>query len=87
MNKSKFYATYNRECYVKGYGRKFYKKGIELIDVTDCNGEMIVEKMNVVLTKALEKCLDLESKTKIEFEAVLTENKISYISNVRVLKM
>ena len=44
MNKSKFYATYNGECYVEGYGRKLYKKGIELINVTDCNGEIIIKK-------------------------------------------
>ncbi len=83
MNNSKFYATYNGECYVEGCGRKLYKKGIELINVTDCNGEIVIEKTRKNLTKALEECLTLESGTKIEFEAVLTENEISYISNVK----
>ena len=83
MNKSKFYAIYNGECYIEGYGRKLYKKGIELINVTDCNGKIIIEKTRKNLTKALEKCLTLERGTKIEFEAVLTENEISHISNVK----
>ena len=83
MNKSKFYAIYNRQCYVKGYGRKLYKKGIELIDITDCNGVVIAEKTNIPLTKALEKCLEFASGTKIVFDAVLTDNKIFYISSVK----
>ena len=85
MNKLKFYATYNGKCYVKSYGRKFYKKGVELINIENCNGKIIIEKVNMAITKALEKCLDLANGTKIEFEAVLIEDKISYISNVRVL--
>lgn len=83
MNKSKFYATYNGQCYVKGCGRKFYKRGIELIDITDCSGKIIIERTRKDLTKALEKCLELKSGTKIEFEAMLVENEISYISSVR----
>lgn len=85
MNKSKFYAIYNGQCYVKGYGRKFYKKGVELINIEDCNGKIVIEKVRNHLTKALEKCLDFVSGTKIEFDAVLTDNAISYISNVKIV--
>ena len=85
MNKSKFYATYNGQCYIKGYGKKFYKRGIELVDVEDCNGKIVIDKVNMTMTKELEKCLNLANGTKIKFDAVLTEDKISYISNVRIL--
>lgn len=84
MDKIKLYATYNGQCYLKGYRGKFYRKGVELIDIEDCNGNIVVEKTRKNLTKALEKCLDLVSGTKIEFEAVLNDNDISYISNVKV---
>ena len=85
MNKSKFYATYNGQCYIKGYGRKFYKRGIELINIEDCNGKIVIEKARNNLTKALEKCLGFVSGAKIEFDVILTNNKISYISNVKVV--
>ena len=87
MDKSKFYATYNGQSYANGYGRKFYKKGVKLINVEDCKGKVVIEKVNITMTKALEKCLDLTKGTKIEFKAVLIEDKIYYISNIRELKM
>lgn len=87
MDKAKFYAVYNGQCYIKGYGRKLYKKGVNLINVTDYNGKIIAEKINVALTKALEKCSDLTSGTQIEFEANLMDGKISYISNVKQIKL
>ena len=86
MNKLKFYAIYNGQCYIKGYGRKIYKKGIELIDVKDCNGEIVTEKLNMALNKALEKCLDFAAGTEIKFDAILNNNKLSYISNVKEKK-
>ena len=85
MNKIKLYATYNGQCYVNGYGKRLYKKGVELINVKDCNGKVVVEKARKAMTKALEKCLDIASGTKIEFDAVLTDNEISYISNVKIV--
>ena len=36
MDKIKLYATYNGQCYLKGYRGKFYRKGVELIDIEDC---------------------------------------------------
>ena len=83
MDKLKCYAIYNGQCYVNGYGRKFYKKGVELINVADCNGKDVVKKAKMTMTKALKKCLDFASGTKIEFDAVLTDNNVSYISNVK----
>ena len=84
MNKTKFYATYNGQCYIKGYGRKLYKKGVNLINIKDCTGNVVVENTNKTLTKALEKCLVLSAGTKVEFDGVLKDNNISYISNVIV---
>jgi len=86
MNKIKLYATYNRQCYVKGYGRMFYKKGVELVNIKDYNGNVVIEKINKALTKALEKCLGFVDGTKIEFDAVIDGNDISYISNVKEVK-
>lgn len=85
MNKPKFYAVYNGQCYIKGHGRKFYKKGVELINIEDCNGKIVIEKVRKNLTKALEKCLNFVSGTKIEFNAVLIDNEILYISNVKIV--
>lgn len=83
-NKEKFYATYDGQCYVAGYGRKLYKRGISLVNVTDCNGNIVIKRIGKALTKALEKCLDMTSGTKIEFDAVLVRGSdISYISNVK----
>lgn len=85
MNKIKLYATYNGQCYVKGYGRMLYKKGVELINIEECNGNVIVEKTRKPMTKALEKCLNFVCGTKIEFDAILDDNNVSYISNVKVV--
>lgn len=83
MTKEKFYAIYDGQCYVAGYGRKLYKRGISLLNITDCNGKVVIKRTGKALTKALEKCLDLTSGTKIEFDAVWSKCDISYISNVR----
>ena len=48
--------------------------------------EYLIDIYNT-LTKALEKCLDLTSGTKIEFDAVWNKCDISYISNVRELTL
>ena len=84
MNKIKMYATYNGQCYVNGYGRKLYKRGVELINIKECNGNVVVEKERKTITKALEKCLGFASGSKIEFDAVLDGNNIRYISNVKI---
>ena len=81
---NKFYAVYNGQCYVKGYGRKFYKKGVSFIYVTDCDGKIITEKLNVALTKTLEKCLSYADGTKIKFDAMITNNNIHNISNIKI---
>lgn len=86
MNKIKLYATYNGQCYVKGYGRMFYKKGVELVNIKDYNGNVVIEKIKKNLTKALEECLSFVDGTKIEFDAVIDGNDISYISNVKEVK-
>lgn len=86
MNKIKLYATYNGQCYVKGYGRMFYKKGVELVNIEDCNGNVVIKKVRKNLIKALEKCLVFVDGTKIEFDAVIDGNDIFYISNVKEVK-
>ena len=87
MNKEKFCAIYNGECYIKGYGRKFYKKGIELINIENCDGKIVVEKARMNMTETFKKCSDIANGTRIRFDAVLTDNKISYISNVETVDL
>lgn len=83
MDKSTFYATYQRECYIKGYGRKFYRKGVKLNDIKDSKGNIIAEQMTVALSKAFSNA-DLNSGDRIEFKAVLTDNNwLMYISNIK----
>ena len=35
MKKSNFTATYKGQCYIKGYGKRLYKKGVELTNIKD----------------------------------------------------
>ena len=64
----------------------FYKKGVELVNIKDCNENVVIEKIKKNLTKALEECLSFVAGTKIEFDAVIDGNDISYISNVKEVK-
>ena len=57
IHKEKFYAIYDGQCYVAGYGRKLYKRGISLLNITDCDGKVVIKRTGKALTRALEKCL------------------------------
>lgn len=46
----------------------------------------MIEKIKKNLTTALEECLGFVDGTKIEFDAVIDGNDISYISNVKEVK-
>lgn len=86
MNKLTFRAVYKGECYIKGYGRKFYKKGIRLIYIKDSNGNLIAKQIKTNLSKAFMNCKELVCGNEIEFEAILTEdNRLLYVSNMKVV--
>lgn len=87
MDKLNFSSVYQGECYIKGYGRKFYKKGVRLTDIKDNQGCLIAKQIDTNLSKAFASCKELERGNRIEFKAILTEdNKLLYISNVEIIK-
>jgi hypothetical protein len=86
MVKQRFTATFGGGCYIKAYGRKFYKKGVLLCNIEQ-NGNILCEKLSVQKGKAFD-CLNelVDSGKVIAFDAVLNQdNTVSYISNVSVV--
>ena len=87
MDKMNFSAVYQGECYIKGYGRKFYKKGIRLADIKDNQKCLIAKQIDTNLSKAFTNYKELEYGNQIKFKAILTEdNKLLYISNVEIIR-
>ena len=88
MNIQIFFAYYTGQCYTRAYGRKLYKKGIELGKVCDEQGNVVAEKMIVPKTKILSIFDNVNvprDTKKISFDAVLNKNRLLYVSNVKIL--
>jgi c-di-GMP-binding flagellar brake protein YcgR len=84
MKKTRLTASYAGNCYIKAYGRKQYKHGVRLTNVSDGTSTLF-QAISVGASKAL-KVLDVSDVGKdIAFEAVVEANSLKYISNVRVI--
>ena len=80
MDKQIYKAAYKGKAYKRAYGKKFYKEGIQLKNIKDKNGNIIIDKQVVNMSKAFN---GLTENQNISFKAVLTEdNRLLYISNV-----
>ena len=85
MKKMHFTATYCGSCYIKAYGRKFYKQGVLLQNIA-LNDKLIVDKMTVSKGKAFDLVNENYIGNTISFDAVLnSNNELKYISNVQIV--
>lgn len=80
----KFTATFNKKCYIQGFGRKFYKKGVELINITDEKGN-VVTKMQKFALLSFFKNNDISQGQKISFYAENQNGKISNIKSIQII--
>lgn len=83
MEKQRFTATFSGHCYIKSYGRKFYKKGYSLTDIRDEQGNQIPDQ-KISLIKAFDIIKDKTISHKVEFMAKFDGDKILYISDVKI---
>jgi hypothetical protein len=81
---NRYTAIYNGQCYINGYGRKLYKKGILLSDIRDSKGNLVTPSQKFTLF-AFFKDNNLSCGQKISFVAMKQNNKIISPRNFQII--
>lgn len=83
--KTTFNALYEGTVYVNGYGRNLYCKAVKISDVKNEKEKIIFDTLTVSLSKAFLNIADkLYVGAKISFKAIKENNKLLYISDVKI---
>lgn len=81
---NKYTAIYKGQCYINGYGRKLYKKGIELTNIRDEHNVLITNSQKFALLSFF-KNNEISVGQKISFTAIKNGDKIISPRNFQIL--